>query len=158
MFYQQDGVMAAIFTEKQQHQISSWNIRQAVMIGEVKGVPFSELSHYLFAVSVVSAVLQLTVVTNEHVLNCFIIDRLSWYLVVLQLALVILFRIPALIMAHVPALMPALHQLKIVESKVHRMLCKSKVKIRKVDKQPYIEDGWIRCGDPNCKLMHKKNA
>ena len=26
-----------------------------------------------------------------------------------------------------------------------------------IKKQPWVEDGWVRCGDPNCKLMHRRD-
>jgi hypothetical protein len=31
------------------------------------------------------------------------------------------------------------------------------IKIIKIEKQPWIEAGMIRCGDPKCKMMHSLN-
>ena len=116
-------------------------------------------SHYLFILSIISAIVQDMefMSDNAEIRNCFLIDRLCVYALVFQFVLVSCIRIPLVIMSHIPILVPLLHSIKIYEAKLHRLLCKRKVKIIKVDKQPYIEDGWIRCGDPNCKTMHKAN-
>lgn len=49
-----EGVLAAIFTEKQMHQISNYDLRKKVYVGDIGERPFSKLSHALFALSLVS--------------------------------------------------------------------------------------------------------
>ena len=59
---------------------------------------------------------------------------------------------------------PALHKIKIWESAINKRIKKffwhrnSPVLIERIPikKQPWVEDGWIRCGDPNCPKMHKR--
>ena len=76
----------------------------------------------------------------------------------LEFVTLLLFRVPTLILAHMPDHIEWLHRIKILEAKIHKAFRpKKRVQAVKVEVQPWIEDGWIRCGDPNCKTMHKIN-
>lgn len=88
--------------------------------------------------------------------SCFGIDILCFWVFALEFAIVAASRTVSLIFAHVPALVPLFYGIKRVEAQLHRTLCRRRVTVVKVERQPFIEGGWIRCGDPGCKMMHKK--
>lgn len=79
-------------------------------------------------------------------------------MICLEFIVWLFFKVPVLIMAHVPALVEPLHKLKQFEAKIQKKFFPRKIKIVKVEKQPYVQGGMIRCGDPNCKLMHDANT
>ena len=43
---------------------------------------------------------------------------------------------------------------KYVNQILYRVKKGRNIKIIKIEKQPWIEAGMIRCGDPKCKMMH----
>ena len=55
-----------------------------------------------------------------------------------ELVVVLTFRIPILIMAHIPALCPILHEMKKMEYEFNQYFFPRKIKIIKVPKQPYV--------------------
>ena len=65
-------------------------------------------------------------------------EKFALYLIVIEMLVWAFFKIPVLIMAHVPALVEPLHQYKIFEAKIHNKLCPRKIKIVKIEKQPYV--------------------
>ena len=81
-------------------------------------------------------------------------EKFCLYMIFNTVLVWIVFKVPSLIMAHIPALVETLHACKKLEASIHNKFCKRKIKIVKIEKQPYVADGMIRCGDPNCKMMH----
>lgn len=156
VFYKHDGVLAAVFTERQQHVIASHHLRSLVHVGEYTEVPLTKASHFLFLVSLVTAFFVSFVAENSQIRNCFTIDIICFGVLLFEFLIVAVSRSISLIFAHVPALVPLFYSIKRFEAYLHKTLCRRRVTIVKVEKQPYIEGGWIRCGDPHCHMMHKK--
>ena len=52
VFFQKDGSQAAVFTEPQQHRISSYEIRKTIFFGDTFSAPFSKMGHFLFWISI----------------------------------------------------------------------------------------------------------
>lgn len=134
-------------------------MRKYLSVGDIRETPLSKWSHHLFIVSLLGAYINHCLIKDEYVQGIFFTDRLCAYILTIEVVIVLIFRVPILIVAHVPALMPLLHNIKKLEAKVHRKIFGThRITHIKVDKQPYVEGGFIRCGDPNCKLMHKSKG
>ena len=80
---------------------------------------------------------------------------------VFEFIFVFIIRVPILIMVHVHSLTPLLHSIKKFEGSVRRSWRKfmnggkiAKIEKIKIYRQPWVEQGMIRCGNPNCKMMH----
>ena len=151
-------MLASVFSEGQMHRMSSFDLRKQLFFGQIESAPFSKLGHWLLYVSTFEACLLLFAVQDPNILKCLIVEKLCIYLILIEIIVWLVFKIPSLIMAHVPALVETLHSCKKLEAKIHNKLCKRKIKIVKIEKQPYVQGGMIRCGDPNCKMMHKDPA
>ena len=130
VFFQKDQVLAAVFSEAQQHKMSSYDIR--------KGLYQSNAGYFLAYLSTFEALFICFCVTDQNILNCFMPEKFALYLIVIEMLVWAFFKIPVLIMAHVPALVEPLHQYKIFEAKIHNKLCPRKIKIVKIEKQPYV--------------------
>ena len=146
MFFQKEQVLAAVFSEAQKHKMSSYDIR--------KGLIHSSTGYLLAYFSTFEAIFLCLCVTDENINNCFMPEKFALYLIIIETSVWLFFKVPVLIMAHVPVLVEPLHKYKILEAKIHNTLFPRKVKIVKIEKQPYVDGGMIRCGDPNCKMMH----
>lgn len=156
---------AAVFTPDQMHRISAFSIRKSIFFGPLLSAPFTVPSHYSFLLSFVCIYLQLYKFTDPVILSCFLPDRVFACLLAFEFLLCFLSRATVLIMAHSKSLVLTLHELKKWEAsfkaKVKRTLWHRNrpvlIESIPVKKQPWVEDGWIRCGDPNCKLMHRRD-
>lgn len=156
---------AAVFTPDQMHRISAFSIRKSIFFGPLLSAPFTMPSHYSFVLSFVCLYFLLFKFTDPLILACFMPDRFFAGLLWLEFLLCFFSRVTVLIMAHSKPLVLLLHDIKKWEAafnaKVKKTLWhrKSPVLIESIPikKQPWVEDGMIRCGDPNCKLMHKRD-
>ena len=137
------------------HRMSSFDLRKTFFFGDIQNAPFSKLGHWLFYVSTFEACLLTFATQDPNITRCFVIEKLSLYMIFLTILVWMIFKIPTIILAHIPSLMHVLHSCKKFEAQIHRKFFKRKIKIVKIEKQPYVADGMIRCGDPNCKMMHK---
>ena len=79
-----------------------------------------------------------------------------------EFVFVFIVRVPILIMVHVHSLTPLLHSIKKFEGSIRRSWRKftnggkiAKIEKIKIYRQPWVEQGMIRCGDPKCKMMHQ---
>jgi len=92
----------------------------------------------------------------------FVIEKIFLYLFFIEFLTLFGTRGLILILSHVFFLTPYFHFIKKVEymayKYVNQILYRGKkgrnIKIIKIEKQPWIEAGMIRCGDPKCKMMH----
>ena len=134
VFYQNNAVLGAVFTERQQHEMSSYDIRRRIFHGDILTKPFSKAGHLLFVLSLFTGYLVTFYITNEHVHNSFFIEKICLWVLFVELVVVTTFRVPILIMAHIPALCPLLHEMKKMEYEFNQFFFPRKVKIINVVK------------------------
>ena len=95
-----------------------------------------------------------------------IVEKILLYLFIIEFVTLFATRGIILILSHVFYFTPIFHSLKKAEFWIYKCMNKiiyggdkkgRNIKIIKIEKQPWIEAGMIRCGDPNCKMMHSLN-
>mmetsp|Transcript_8904 Transcript_8904/g.15101 ORF Transcript_8904/g.15101 Transcript_8904/m.15101 type:complete len:159 (-) Transcript_8904:144-620(-) len=139
VFYKKDGVLAAVFTERQQHLMSSYSLRKQLFFGDWFSAPFSKLGHNLFFLSVLQAYLSTLLTPSDGYLGLvFQLDRLCVGLIALESLVWFVFKIPILYLAFNPRWMDLLHRIKQFEAQIHQQYFKSPVKQIPVERQPYI--------------------
>eukprot|EP00356_Strombidium_inclinatum_P017189 CAMPEP_0170487564 /NCGR_PEP_ID=MMETSP0208-20121228/6352_1 /TAXON_ID=197538 /ORGANISM="Strombidium inclinatum, Strain S3" /LENGTH=107 /DNA_ID=CAMNT_0010761889 /DNA_START=400 /DNA_END=723 /DNA_ORIENTATION=- len=107
--------------------MSSFELRRDAFFGDIFAKPFSKLGHTLFFLSLVEGLLLTLVIKDQNVLNSFIVDRLALGLIVLEVLVWCLFKLPVIYMAGNPKWGETLHALKKFEARLQRSLCKRKV-------------------------------
>ena len=135
----------------------SFDLRRKMFHGDFLERPFTQVGHWLFFVSLLTAFLFVVQVDDPMVHNPFLIEQLALYIIFFEFVTVLGFRIPTLICCHIPVLSSIFHNVKIAESQLTRALFPRKIQRIEIKKQPWVEGGMIRCGDPTCKLMHKSS-
>ena len=111
---------AAVFSPDQMHRISAYEIRNSMFFGPLLSTPFSVPSHYALVLSMIGNYLNVYVIEDPLLRNCFLPDRLALYLFLFELTVVLICFEIVLIMSHTKSLTGSLHVLKKLEGSVNR--------------------------------------
>ena len=94
----------------------SLDLRRKIFHGDIVSRPLTRVGHWLFVVSLLTAFYFVRYVNNTEVFNAFLIEQMCLFLILGELIIVLCFRIPILVLAHIPAMAPLLHNIKIAEA------------------------------------------
>ena len=81
VFYKQDGVLAAVLSENQQHLISHFDLRRTISVGDITETPFKKWSHHLFVLSLINGWLLTSYISDDSIRNCFAVDIFAYKLI-----------------------------------------------------------------------------
>ena len=136
--------------------MSSYHLRKELFFDAIIANPFSKLGHWQFLVSFIGALIQYYYITDTKIFYCCILDWFSMLTIISTTVMISICRWPMIIIAHIHSLAPYAIPVRKFEYEVKKWMRGGKHKVTTVEvpRQPYVQDGMIKCGDPNCKMMH----
>ena len=127
VFFQKDAIQGAIFTEDQKHSMMSFDLRRKIFHGDFLERPMTRIGHWLFIISLLSAFYFVVSIDDPMVYSAFVIEQMCFYMIAFEFIVVLCFRIPVLIMVHIPYLSSFIHNIKIAESSLTRAFFPTKI-------------------------------
>ena len=114
IFYQDDGALAAVFSEAQQHRISNYEIRRSVFWADIFSRPMSRIGHSLFVLSLIVGYFSFQLEGEGIIGYALILERVALALLLVETLIVLAFRIPIITMSYLPGghMFPLIHKIK----------------------------------------------
>jgi hypothetical protein len=105
----------------------SFDLRRKMFHGDFLERPFTQYGHWLFIISLLTAFFFVVQIDDPMVRNAFMMETFCFYLMAFEFIVVLCFRVPVLIICHIPFLAPILHNIKIAEAQLTRFFFPRKI-------------------------------